>query len=317
MAPARTTLCRICNTPLTDYFSAREMMLGTRDPFEYAACPDCGAVQLCDPPADMGAYYPPDYYAFVPRRRTGLRMLLRRTRNHLTFGHSRWLGQLARRLKPQAAEAWINRTGITTDSRILDVGSGNGEILLDLHEGGFKHLTGVDPYITSTFEPAPDVRIIKAELADIGPAFDLVMFHHSLEHMFDQESALAGAARVMAPDGWCMTRVPTVSSYSWEHYGRDWVQLDAPRHVVLHSIESLTRLGAAAGLRLEAVEFDSTAFQFFGSESYRRNIPLRDMPATHSRAERREYQRAAERLNAEGRGDQAAFYFRKAATRAA
>jgi 2-polyprenyl-3-methyl-5-hydroxy-6-metoxy-1,4-benzoquinol methylase len=312
MVPARTTLCRICDSALTDSFSAREMMLGLRDRFEYAKCPQCGAVQLCDPPENMARYYPPDYYAFVPRRRSGVRMSLRRIRNRVTLAHSGWLGKIAQRLKPQDARLWIDRTDMHPESRILDVGSGHGEFLLDLHEAGFKHLTGIDPYVDATTEPVPGVRIVKGELTDIAPAFDVVTFHHSLEHMFDQHGAMREAARLMAADGWCIVRIPIVSSYAWEHYGRDWVQLDAPRHVVLHSLESMTKLAAAAGLRLAAVDFDSTAFSLLGSELYRRDLPLGEMANAFSGAERREYRRTAKRLNAERRGDQAAFYFRKA-----
>jgi hypothetical protein len=68
-------------------------------------------------------------------------------------------------------------------------------------------------------------------------------------------------------------------------------------------------LGERAGLTLEAVEFDSTELQFTGSELYRRDRPLTSGTTSFSRAEIRRFRARARALNAEGRGDQAAFYF--------
>ena len=94
-------------------------------------------------------------------------------------------------------------------------------------------------------------------------------------------------------------------------FGIDWMALDPPRHLHVHSVESLRRLAADAGLRLQAVEFDSTEFQFVASEQYRRDIPLLEQRPP-PRSERARFRRLARRLNDEHRGDQAAFYFRRA-----
>jgi hypothetical protein len=77
-------------------------------------------------------------------------------------------------------------------------------------------------------------------------------------------------------------------------------------------VESLRRLGAAAGLVLEHVEYDSTEFQFIGSELYRQDRTLAELPTAFPAARRRRFRRMAAALNRQGRGDQAAFYFRKA-----
>ena len=107
---------------------------------------------------------------------------------------------------------------------------------------------------------------------------------------------------------------------AWREYGVDWVQLDAPRHLYLHSVDSLRTLAAQAGLRLDAVQHDSTAFQFWGSEQYRQGIALRDPrslaqdPAStlFTGAELAAYERRAQAANAAQAGDQAAFYLQRA-----
>jgi hypothetical protein len=146
--------------------------------------------------------------------------------------------------------------------------------------------------------------------------WDWVMFHHSFEHVPDPLETLRAAACLLARGGTCLIRIPTVSSEAWEQYGVDWVQLDAPRHLFLHSLESMERLAREAGLVVREVQFDSTAFQFWGSEQYRADIPLRD-PRSYAvdpgasifTAESLAlFATRARELNAARRGDQAAFH---------
>jgi hypothetical protein len=78
-------------------------------------------------------------------------------------------------------------------------------------------------------------------------------------------------------------------------------------------------LAERTGFALERVVFDSTAFQFLGSEQYCRDIPLCAETSYYtdparsifSAAEVDAFERRARALNLARRGDQAAFYLRK------
>lgn len=113
--------------------------------------------------------------------------------------------------------------------------------------------------------------------------------------------------------------MPTVTSYAWQHYGVNWVQLDAPRHLFLHSVESIKVLAKQCGFKLDNIVYDSNAFQFWGSEQYEKGIMLRDNNswAEHpeqsifSAAQIKEFEKRAQELNSLNQGDQAAFYLRK------
>jgi SAM-dependent methyltransferase len=289
------------------------MMFGTRDSFEYFECARCGCLQICEIPDDLARYYPSDYYAFTPpSRREDERSRLRRMREAAVLTRRDLVGRLLAAVgSGRIAEVarWLRRMGTTRTSRILDVGCGAGELLCDLGEAGFTRLTGVDPFIPHELSHPSGAKILKGTIHDVEGTFDVVMLHHALEHIPDQLATLRAVVDRLAPGGYCLVRVPTVSSYAWEHYGVDWVQLDAPRHFFLHSLESLRLLGERAGLTLKAVEFDSTAFQFIGSELYRRDRPLTSGTAGFSRAEVWRFRTRARVLNAARRGDQAAFYF--------
>jgi len=53
-----------------------------------------------------------------------------------------------------------------------------------------------------------------------------------------------------------------------------WIQLDAPRHLFLHTCAGTELLCQKAGLVVEDVLWNSSEFQFIGSDQCRDGIPL-------------------------------------------
>jgi hypothetical protein len=110
-----------------------------------------------------------------------------------------------------------------------------------------------------------------------------------------------------------------VSSFAWEYYRTDWVQLDAPRHFFIPSIRSMELLAKKADLRLGHIEYDSTDFQFWGSEQYRNDISLfskssyliKPRKSMFNYKDIRSFKKRAKQLNAEKQGDQVALIFKK------
>ena len=202
---------------------------------------------------------------------------------------------------------------------MLDVGCGAGHLLRNLRSAGLCKVQGIDPFVEHDINLDGQRLVQKGNLEDVSGPFDLVMFHHSFEHMPDPVVTLQRAHRLIAPGGHCIVRVPLVSSVAWQKYGVNWVQLDAPRHFYLHSETSLKGLAQRTGFTCTAVHHDSTAFQFWGSEQYAKDIPMKD-PRSYSlnpagsifsAAEIAGFVAESQRLNAAGQGDQAAFYLQK------
>lgn len=310
-------------------YSAREMMFGSRETFDYFECSSCGCLQIAEIPADLSRHYPSNYYSHSTHddiRRPGpLRRWLERQRTFTAFFGRRY--RLSRLIKPFVAlpheihlltGVVVLRAGLKDfDAAILDVGSGSSAVWLRRMELlGFRNLTGVDPFADRDVKLGA-VRVLRKELAAVEGQYDLIRLSHSLEHMPDQHRTVADLRRLLAPGGTVVIRIPIVPSAVWERYGVNWAQLDAPRHLYLHTPHSIETLASAAGLRLTGTVYDSSAFSWWASEQYARDIPLVD-PKSHwqgpgtvfTEAELHEYERLAEQANREGRADQATFYFK-------
>jgi len=305
------------------------MMFGFRDTFPYMECACCGCVQLMEAPPDLDRYYPREYFPDASRSEASAakKRLHHERAKYCLQGHS-VIGRMLVTLlgRPKASifgtpdyYAWLSKCGIDFSSSVLDVGCGLGPLLVRLHNDGFRNLVGVDPFIDESIHCGPGLDVLKCDLSEVDGEFDLVMLHHTFEHIATPAVALRHVCRVLKPGGHALIRIPVASSLAYARYGANWAQLDAPRHHFLHSLKSIRLLANQAGLHMDDVVFDSTEFQFWASEQYLRDIPLRDdrsyavNPAASLFSDEqivRFRQRSIE-LNACGEGDSACFYLRK------
>jgi SAM-dependent methyltransferase len=298
------------------------MMLGLRHRFDYYACQDCGVLQIAEYPKNLDEYYPPSYYSFSherPRRRSPVVRWLRRRRAHHLLGHFDPVGAVLGKLKPGGEfYQWFKVAEVTLESAILDVGCGDGALLRALHTEGFSRLEGVDPF-TREADRTQQGFVIRRSLAEVDRRFDFVLFDDSLEHMPDQLGVLTAARRACSPGGWVCLGLPVIGE-AWRRYHTYWVQLDAPRHFYLHTERSIDRLARLAGFTVESVQYDSTPFQFWGSEQYRLDVPLTDersfghgsSASLFGPAQVRAWEQSARELNRTRQGDHATFLLRNA-----
>jgi 2-polyprenyl-3-methyl-5-hydroxy-6-metoxy-1,4-benzoquinol methylase len=304
------------------------MMFGTREKFEYGQCAGCGCVALSGRPADMARYYPADYCSFsakpgedVPHDDNVVSRYLRHRRTAFLINGKGLAGRIVSLAHPAQPLltgylSWMRNCHARFSSSILDVGCGTGRLLKELAWYGFTSLAGVDAFINVDKISGPGVKIRKGYINDVDGLFDCIMLHHSFEHMDDPLAVCRHIVRLLKKGGYALIRMPTVSSYAWQHYKENWVQLDAPRHIFLHSLESMKILAEKSGLIIRDIVFDSTDFQFWASEQYIRDIPLND-PRSYARdrgaglfteAQIKEFQQKAAQLNAQKQGDQVCVY---------
>ena len=274
---------------------------------------------------ELSQHYPKGYLAFDPTidiaATAERRIFAKSVGEYLLKGSSR-IGKFITNRKPWVKDHFPASMrdypmGIDFNSRILDFGCGTGKLLQSLHYFGFKDLTGADAFIENDIFYPTGVNIYKRGLGELEPAFDLIMLHHSFEHLPDPLGSLQHLRRLMHADSYCLIRIP-IASFAWQKYGTDWVQMDPPRHLFLYTEKSFRMLAEKASLSVEHVTYHSGPFQFWGSELYARDIPLLDKQSPwvdprstiFSQAQMAEWQRQADDLNAKNQGDMACFYLR-------
>lgn len=321
--------CAFCGHTDSTTFEVEERMIGLGERFHYSRCSGCGAMVLIDLPADLSRYYPTNYYSFQPiephRTLTGWRRWLAVTRNRaIVFGTGGLGGLLAKRRSCwQATEVarWLRHSPVQSfDARVLDVGCGAGTRLVRMHEIGYSHLTGIDPFISTSRSIAPGLVVRKQALSEVtdGP-YDLIMLHHSLEHMPDHQAELSAIRDRLAPDGAALIRIPMAGNRLIDRYGTKWVEWDAPRHLVLHTEQSIRKAIESVGLVVHRIDWDSDRFAYWASELYERGLALVDpqtgafrRPEDHFTAEElAKFDALAEEDNRLGRASRAAIWVQR------
>ena len=307
--------CKICGSAHEHKtFLIKERMFKTHDEFEYFECSNCLCIQIKEVPNNIQKYYPQNYYSFseptFSSKLTPLRKLLKKYLAKQSIGEKSIFGFLLSLIFPNPFP-WLLKKKTAFQSRILDVGCGSGRLLLSMQRSGFKNLIGIDPYNHDNIEYNNGVRIFKKEIFDLDDKFDIIMMHHSLEHMWNQKEIFLKLYSLLNDNGYIIIRIPVSNSYAWRRYQTFWVQLDAPRHYFLHSINSLNLLAQKCRLEIFDIVFDSSSFQFVGSEKYILNIGLFDPEPLITKNQKRIFEKAAKTLNRINDGDSASFYLRK------
>ncbi len=297
-------------------------MLGLKDEFTYFECSKCRCLQIAEFPEDMSRYYPSGYYSFRKVKRGSVKSLTGflhklRVKSGILPGYN-FPGSIVDTLLPFRNTAFLKGRVKDTDARILDVGCGNGEKFLEpLYRAGFRNVAGCDPYLEEEMTGSGVPAVYKKELSEMKGEWDVITFNHSFEHLANPLETLQEASNLLIQGGYCIIRIPTASSFAWQHYSVNWFQLDAPRHFFLHSVQSIRYLAEKANFELQDVVFDSTHHQFTISERYKKGKTMkeRSYSTTFGRLanviKKFKFGLQARKLNREKRGDQAIFYLKK------
>ena len=195
-------------------------MHGLPGEFGVHVCQRCGT-GLTTPvvPADeLGSLYPAEYVAYGLPTRPVLRAL---ATGLFRLRYRRALRRVPLRLLSEQ-----------TPGRLLDVGSGRGDLGLVAAELGWD-VTGLEPAVGAA--EAARGRGVRTEVgtlddAELEPPYDVVVFQHSLEHVANPLAALERAHGLLVPGGTVLVTVPNFGSWQARRFRDAWFHLDLPRH---------------------------------------------------------------------------------------
>jgi SAM-dependent methyltransferase len=280
-------------------------MLGLGGEFTYRSCSSCGSIQLSSIPKDLGPYYPSDYYSFDQLQPSGLlRNLFKKIRIRAYFATGLKL------FLPPFGGGWLKKLSPRFTDRIADVGCGNGQLLYELQVSGFKDLHGFDPFLEKGSQLGSGLTLWNYELGQSDLCFDVIMLHHSFEHMADPEQVMKTCFERLNPGGRLLVRCPVADAAVWKEKQSLWVQLDAPRHLTIPSTQGFVAVAHRNGFEVQEIRFDSSAFQFWGTALYEQGEKLdrQKISSYFSKEQLEDWEQKAIQYNQEGIGDQACFF---------
>lgn len=303
--------CRICNNSNNNVsLLLFEKMFGTSEAFNYLECVRCGCVQLVDENISMQLYYPDKYFSYNDLYNPNtVKDFIGKEYLKFRLGKLTLIGFLAS-LFMKRSQSWVHKQYISFNSNILDVGCGSGRLLQLLHHRGFKHLTGIEPYNKDDILYDNKVKIFNHTLFEHTGKYDFIMLHYSLEHMPNIHNVMQKLLDLLADNGTILIRIPIIDSFAYRKYRQNWVQMDAPRHICLFTVQGFMMLCAQYNLQLDKIEYDSSDYQFIQSEKYRRGLTFNDS-LNISRKDQKKFQKLANHLNTIQDGDQVSFYLKK------
>ncbi len=218
--------------------------------YHVVACARCGLGRT-EPRPDaqaLGALYADDYPA---SRARGLRGAIDAARRACASA-------LARRIRRRVANP----------RRALDVGCGDGKLLVALAGRGFG-CTGIDrnPHARDAVAAHAGITLHVGTLAAArlpSASFQVVVLRHVLEHVEDPRATLDEVARVIEPGGLLVVAVPNVASWQARGTGDHWFHLDLPRHLHHFTPAALATIVDGSGFTVDRVAHFSLEQNPFG-----------------------------------------------------
>ena len=229
-APVRQACCPNCARGSSEIFSAKDNRGISRDTFPYYRCGACGLIFLWPIPADLDRYYPSDYYGFP---------------GSLEEMESAVAGE---RYKIEMVKQFAS------GGRLLEIGPGGGGFAYLAKQAGFE-VSAIEMnaascrYLADVIGVRAIHRVDSAEAILAEGTHDVIAAWHVIEHLVDPWPTVAAAAARLAPDGVLVLAAPNPASVQFRLLGRNWVHVDAPRHVQLIPVPLLKRRAAGLGLR--------------------------------------------------------------------
>jgi SAM-dependent methyltransferase len=269
------TCCSICRSDFEKTISVKEEMYAIDEHFSYGLCAKCGCLECLEPPKNMSKFYPANYYSFGSgAKKNWFKSFRRGLKRRIILWHPNLLTKIIYLWLGSYQIFWTyRRLSLKKGAAILDVGAGGGDHVFELRSAGFRAV-GVDPFLGEDIKIGHDLVVHKGSLVSIKNQFDLITFHHSFEHIDSQHQSLEYLKTLLKPGGRVLIRIPTVTSDAFDQYQEKWCQLDAPRHLYLHSHRSIEYLANHHGFEIKDLWCDSSEGQFIYSEQYKSGISL-------------------------------------------
>jgi SAM-dependent methyltransferase len=247
--PQEEVACPLCgeNAPELAMY-ARDRLFGRPGYYKIVRCTACNLRYLSPRPTlqSLGLHYPDDYFIYkAPEQENPLIRPLT-----AWFDRRHWLSAIRR----------IERAlgPFTEATRVVDVGCGLNHLLYHLKQQRGTVGVGVDfkPEVAAYVRDVRKMPVVQGTLHDghfKDGEFDLVTMNEYLEHEPNPRGVLREAHRITKKGGHVWIEVPLINSLPSRLFKSRWSQVDAPRHLVHFTPETLTMMLERSGYKVERI----------------------------------------------------------------
>ncbi len=169
----------------------------------------------------------------------------------------------------------IRGTNLAKENKLLDIGCGSGQFLYEMKELGMN-VQGVEPGEFNEEENKKyKLSIKKSNLINARhrkESFDLITLNHVLEHLDNPHETLSEIKKILKKEGKLIISVPNTNFLAYWIFGKNWYQLDVPRHIINYSNKNLKVIIEKHGFKVLKTRYNSRPSQFSVSLMYLLNI---------------------------------------------
>jgi len=243
-----TKTCFLCGqADLTHWAKATDVeYFTTKEYFSFNECPNCRLLLIDPVPEDqLSVIYPSNYYSFAGQKKSIVnsikesldKKLFRNILKDLPGNHL----------------------------KVLDVGGGSGWLLDVIRSISPRvkttQVVDIDPQAEQLAkEKGHQYFCGRIEDFDTAEQFDFVLLLNLIEHVADPLAVLKKIETILKPGGVVLIKTPNYDALDARMYRhRNWGGLHCPRHWVLFSKESFTKILSAAGLTMKSFSYTQGA----------------------------------------------------------
>jgi 2-polyprenyl-3-methyl-5-hydroxy-6-metoxy-1,4-benzoquinol methylase len=202
----------------------------SQEQFSYYKCTSCGLIFLRPIPANLGEFYPNEYYR-IPSSLAELTSVAQAQRHKL---------EVVQQYK--------------TGGQLLEIGPSFGLFAYLAKTAGFQVDTiEMDAQCCQFLRETVGVNAIQSDdpakaIQALGH-YDVIALWQVIEHVAEPWELLKRVAEHLMPGGIVVVATPNPSSLQFKLFRSKWVHLDAPRHLQLIPVNTMIEYASRLGLR--------------------------------------------------------------------
>ena len=276
--------CNFCrNQDLRLLFYGEDKNFDVPGKFPIVKCKNCGLMFMgvTINQKKIEEHYPKEYYSYKEIDTNSLKLKIKMLLYNLYFNPKNRSKLL--RLVFLPLLTFSRGAIISPNKKLLDIGSGSGQFLYEMKDFGMEG-HGIEP---GNFDKESAKRhCLNIKNTDLIKAkypkeyFDIITMNHVLEHIPDPAKNIKEIYRILKKNGRLIVGVPNYNSFAYLLFGKNWYQLDVPRHLHDFSDKMLIRKLKENRFRIDKVRYNSRPAQFVMSLFYSMNINPKKHPIT-------------------------------------